>query len=132
MSRDVSLSVLAPTHCFNHVAEAFREKWKIASSKSVVNFGICFGATQSNASELSRLDRRKVAAVKLFMGSSTGNMLVDDEADLLTVFEQSRLPIIAHCEDSTIIAENLKAAKKVYGPDPALYCLPLYSTSAYI
>lgn len=101
-------------------AEAFREKWKIASSKSVVNFGICFGATQSNASELSRLDRRKVAAVKLFMGSSTGNMLVDDEADLLTVFEQSRLPIIAHCEDSTIITENLKAAKKAYGPDPAI------------
>ena len=54
----------------------FEEKWRIAQEKSVVNFGLLFGATAGNAYELAKLNRRKVAAVKLFMGSSTGNMLV--------------------------------------------------------
>ena len=59
--------------------QAYEEKWRIAAEKSVVNYGFLFGATAGNAYELEKLNPRKVAGVKLFMGSSTGNMLVDNE-----------------------------------------------------
>ena len=98
--------------------EAFEEKWKIAASKSVVNYGFFFGATAGNAYELGHLNPRKVAGVKLFMGSSTGNMLVDNENALRAIFENARLPIMTHCEDSAIINENMKKAKSLYGEDP--------------
>lgn len=98
--------------------EAFEEKWKIAASKSVVNYGFFFGATAGNAYELGHLNPRKVAGIKLFMGSSTGNMLVDNENALRAIFENARLPIMTHCEDSAIINENMKNAKSLYGEDP--------------
>ncbi len=98
----------------------FEEKWRIASEKSVVNFGFLFGATAGNAYELAKLNSRKVAAVKLFMGSSTGNMLVDNERTLRAIFECSRLPIMTHCEDSAIIAENLRRLQATEGADPAV------------
>ena len=83
--------------------QAYEEKWRIAAEKSVVNYGFLFGATAGNAYELEKLNPRKVAGVKLFMGSSTGNMLVDNERSLQAIFERSRLPIMAHCEDSRLI-----------------------------
>ena len=98
--------------------EAFDRKWRLASQKSVVNFGLYFGATAGNSYELGRLNPRKVAAVKLFMGASTGNMLVSGEDVLRIIFEQSSLPIMTHCEDSQLIADNLKACCRQYGPDP--------------
>ena len=98
--------------------EAFEEKWKIAAAKSVVNYGFFFGATAGNAYELSHLNPRKVAGIKLFMGSSTGNMLVDNENALRAIFENARLPIMTHCEDSAIINENMAKAKSLYGEDP--------------
>lgn len=67
--------------------EAFKEKWMIAATKSVVNYGFYFGATAGNAYELSKLDPRKVAGIKLFMGSSTGNMLVDNEVALRAILK---------------------------------------------
>lgn len=100
--------------------EAFDEKWRIAAANSVVNFGFLFGATAGNAYELSKLKRRKVAAVKLFMGSSTGNMLVDNETSLRAIFENTDLPIMTHCEDSHLIAQNMKRAQELYGEDPAI------------
>lgn len=98
--------------------EAFEEKWKIAAAKSVVNYGFFFGATAGNAYELSHLNPRKVAGIKLFMGSSTGNMLVDNENALRAIFENAKLPIMTHCEDSAIINENMAKAKSLYGEDP--------------
>ena len=98
--------------------EAFDEKCRIAAAKSVVNYGFLFGATAGNSYELGKLKSRKVAAVKLFMGASTGNMLVDNETSLRAIFENSRLPIMTHCEDSQLIAENTKAAQEKYGKDP--------------
>lgn len=98
--------------------EAFEEKWKIAAAKSVVNYGFFFGATAGNAYELSHLNPRKVAGIKLFMGSSTGNMLVDNENALRAIFENAQLPIMTHCEDSAIINENMAKAKSLYGEDP--------------
>ena len=100
--------------------QAFEEKWHIAAEKSVVNYGFLFGATAGNAYELEKLNPRKVAGVKLFMGSSTGNMLVDNERSLQAIFEHSRLPIMAHCEDSHLIAANLERIQAICGNDPAI------------
>lgn len=98
--------------------EAFAEKWGIASEKSVVNFGLFFGATAGNAYELARLNPRKVCGVKLFMGASTGGMIVEGERALRAVFENCRLPLMVHCENSDIIAENMKCMQQQFGPDP--------------
>ena len=100
--------------------QAYEEKWRIAAEKSVVNYGFLFGATAGNAYELEKLNPRKVAGVKLFMGSSTGNMLVDNERSLQAIFEHSRLPIMAHCEDSHLIATNLERIQATCGNDPAI------------
>ena len=100
--------------------QAYEEKWRIAAEKSVVNYGFLFGATAGNAYELEKLNPRKVAGVKLFMGSSTGNMLVDNERSLQAIFEHSRLPIMAHCEDSHLIATNLERIQAICGDDPAI------------
>lgn len=100
--------------------EAFKEKWMIAATKSVVNYGFYFGATAGNAYELSKLDPRKVAGIKLFMGSSTGNMLVDNEVALRAIFESAKLPIMTHCENTQLINENMKKVQDAYGNDPAV------------
>lgn len=98
--------------------EALEEKMQIAAAKSVVNYGFFFGATAGNAYELGKLNPRKVAGIKLFMGSSTGGMLVDNEVALKAIFENARLPIMAHCEDSRLIEANMEEAKKQWGDDP--------------
>lgn len=98
--------------------EAFQEKMQIAASKSVVNYGLFFGATAGNAYELGKLNPRKVAGIKLFMGSSTGNMLVDNERSLKAIFESTQLPVMTHCEDTSIINANMAKAKALYGDDP--------------
>lgn len=100
--------------------EAFKEKWMIAASKSVVNYGLFFGATAGNAYELGKLNSRKVAGIKLFMGSSTGNMLVDNEVALRAIFESAKLPIMTHCENTQLINENMAKAQAAYGNDPAV------------
>lgn len=100
--------------------EAFEQKMAIAAERCMVNYGFFFGATNDNAEVLRTLNRRKVCGVKLFMGSSTGNMLVDDELALGKIFEQVRLPIMVHCEDTEIINRNMQAHKEKYGDDPAV------------
>ena len=94
---------------------AFEEKLSIAAEKSFVNYGFFFGATCDNLETLQRLNKRKVCGVKLFMGSSTGGMLVDEESALQKIFEQSRLPIVTHCEDSAIIADNMRQLQQELG-----------------
>ena len=98
--------------------EVFQEKMQIAASKSVVNYGLFFGATAGNAYELGKLNPRKVAGIKLFMGSSTGNMLVNNERSLKAIFESTQLPVMTHCEDTSIINANMAKAKALYGDDP--------------
>lgn len=104
--------------------EAFQEKMQIAASKSVVNYGLFFGATAGNAYELGKLNPRKVAGIKLFMGSSTGNMLVDNERSLKAIFESTQLPVMTHCEDTSIINANMAKAKALYGDDPDIFHHP--------
>ena len=101
--------------------EALDAKFEIAAQKSLVNYSFFFGATNNNASMLSSLkDRKDIPGIKLFMGSSTGNMLVDQKDALIQVFQNTPkdMVIMAHCEDSQAISKNAERLKKLYGDDP--------------
>lgn len=98
--------------------EALEEKFQIAARKSHVNYSFFFGATNDNSVLFKQLDKSLIPGIKLFMGSSTGNMLVDRLESLNHIFETAGLPIMAHCEDTTIINENLAKAQQRYGEDP--------------
>ena len=98
--------------------EALEEKFALAAQKSHVNYSFFFGATNDNAAFLPKLDQHRIPGVKLFMGSSTGNMLVDRREALEKIFASSTLPIMTHCEDTDIINRNMAAAIQQYGDDP--------------
>ena len=98
--------------------EALEEKFALAARKSHVNYSFFFGATNDNAALLPKLDVHRIPGVKLFMGSSTGNMLVDRREALEKIFASSTLPIMTHCEDTDIINRNMAAAIEKYGDDP--------------
>ena len=98
--------------------EALDEKFALAAQKSHVNYSFFFGATNDNAALLPTLDVHRIPGVKLFMGSSTGNMLVDRKEALDTIFASSKLPIMTHCEDTDIINRNMAEAIQKYGEDP--------------
>ena len=98
--------------------EALDEKFALAAQKSHVNYSFFFGATNDNVSLFDELDEHRIPGIKLFMGSSTGNMLVDRRESLEHIFSSARLPIMAHCEDTDIINRNMAAAKCRYGDDP--------------
>ena len=103
--------------------EALEEKRKLGAEKSHVNYSFFYGATNDNVDTFAQLDRHHVPGIKLFMGSSTGNMLVDKMEALQRVFqtaEQLELPVMTHCEDTEIINRNMAAAKAKYGEDPAV------------
>ena len=98
--------------------EALRDKLELAYHKSHVNFGFYIGATNSNLSEIMHINPRKVCGIKLFMGASTGNMLVDNPDSLRDIFECAKMPIVAHCEDTAAICKNMERIKEQYGEDP--------------
>ncbi|MBQ6726043.1 MAG: dihydroorotase [Bacteroidales bacterium] len=91
------------------------EKIAMASAKSLCNFGFMVGATNDNIDTLNTIDTAKYAAIKLFMGSSTGNMLVSDDTALERLFQTAKKPIVAHCEDEARIAERTAIAKERWG-----------------
>ena len=108
--------------------EALDEKFQLASQKSHVNYSFFFGATNDNYTLFANLDRHRIPGIKLFMGSSTGNMLVDRYGALLKIFETAArldLPLMAHCEDTEIINRNMAEMKKAYGDDPDVMLHPL-------
>ena len=90
------------------------EKFQIAARDSRVNYSFYFGATNDNVETLPILDRTRVPGVKVFMGSSTGNMLVDRTESLYRIFATSPLLLLAHCENTGIIEANIRAFKKKY------------------
>ena len=98
--------------------EALCQKQRLAAEKSHVNYAFFFGATNDNAHLFAELDPHQVPGIKLFMGSSTGNMLVDCYDSLIEIFRSARLPLVAHCEDTAIINENMRQAKLSHGDDP--------------
>ena len=104
--------------------EALENKYKRAADCSAVNYGFFFGATNDNVNLFTALDPHQVPGIKLFMGSSTGNMLVDRRESLQKIFGEATLPVMVHCEDTTRINENMKKAKERYGDDPPVELHP--------
>lgn len=105
--------------------EALDAKFADAATKSVVNYSFYFGATNNNADMLPALDKSRVCGIKLFMGASTGNMLVDRMETLRKVFANAGILIAAHCEEQSIISANTAAFKEKYGEDPDIKFHPL-------
>ncbi|AOW21030.1 dihydroorotase [Urechidicola croceus] len=97
--------------------ELLENKFKIAAKSSYANYSFMFGGTNDNLEELLKTDPKTVAAIKLFLGSSTGNMLVDNEEVLEKIFSSTKMLIAVHCEDEATIQKNLQKQKEIYGED---------------
>ncbi|NJB36776.1 dihydroorotase [Croceivirga sp. JEA036] len=97
--------------------EKLEEKFAMAANSSAANYSFLFGGTNDNLEELKRLDKNACSGVKLFLGSSTGNMLVDNEVVIEQIFRNTQMRISAHCEDETTIRENLAKYKDQFGDD---------------
>ncbi|MFG4005088.1 dihydroorotase [Flavobacterium aquidurense] len=97
--------------------EILEDKYQIAAKKSFANYSFMMGATNDNLEEVLKTNPKNVAGIKIFLGSSTGNMLVDNEATLEKIFSSTPMLIAVHCEDETTIQNNLAAFKEQYGDD---------------
>ena len=97
--------------------EKLEAKFDIAAKTSYANYSFMFGGTNDNLDEILKIDPKKVAALKLFLGSSTGNMLVDDPEVLENIFSSTDLVIAVHCEDEGTIRRNLKEHVDQFGED---------------
>ena len=93
------------------------DKFEIASKSSYVNYSFMFGGTNDNLDELLKTNPKNVAGIKLFLGSSTGNMLVDNVKVLEKIFSSTKMIISVHCEDEATIRENTRIYKEKYGDD---------------
>ena len=114
------------------------EKYKIAKKESLANYSFFMGVSNDNIEEVLKTNPRNVGGIKIFMGSSTGNMLVDNKETLDKLFRNSPMLIAVHCEDEKIIRKNLNAAKKEFGEDIPIYKHPeirnveaCYQSSSY-
>ncbi len=97
--------------------EILEEKYQIAAEKSFANYSFMMGATNDNLAEVLKTNPKNVAGIKIFLGSSTGNMLVDNEEVLEKIFSSTPMLIAVHCEDETTIKNNLEKYKAEYGED---------------
>ncbi|RUT68251.1 dihydroorotase [Flavobacterium cupreum] len=97
--------------------EILEDKYQIAAVKSFANYSFMMGATNDNLEEVLKTNPKNVAGIKIFLGSSTGNMLVDNEATLERIFSSTPMLIAVHCEDETTIQNNLALFKEQYGED---------------
>jgi dihydroorotase len=120
--------------------ELLEEKYSLASEKSLANYSFYMGASNYNLDEILNTDPGKVCGVKVFMGASTGNMLVDDKDTLRNIFEKVPLLVAVHCEDEEIIRRNISRFREIYGEDVPMTAHPLirseeacyYSTSVAV
>ena len=97
--------------------ELLEDKYKIAAETSIANYSFFMGTSNDNLEEVLKTNPKTVGAIKIFMGSSTGNMLVDNKSVLEEIFEKSPMLIAVHCEDEKIIQENIKKAKYQFGEE---------------
>ncbi len=118
--------------------DALNDKYRLGSESSLINYSFLIGATNNNLDEVLKADPADVCAIKVFMGSSTGNMLVDDKKSLHDLFRRAHMPLCAHCEDEPIIKRNSEAYFKQYGDDVPFSMHPLirsreacYTSSSY-
>ncbi len=101
-------------------AAALEDKYRRAAGRSRANYGFYMGASNDNLAAVRVIDPRATPGLKVFMGASTGNMLVDDPDTLDAIFRDTPVPIITHCEDTPMIDANLAAFKAKYGDDGLL------------
>ena len=97
--------------------EQLKNKFDLAKDNSIANFSFMFGGTNSNLDEILKNNIKEIPAIKLFLGSSTGNMLVDDLDSLENIFSNVEIPIAVHCEDEKTVKENLKMHIENFGDD---------------
>ncbi|GHV64435.1 dihydroorotase [Bacteroidia bacterium] len=105
--------------------QLLEEKQQLAAQKSAVNYSFYLGANSDNLEEIKRVNKLTTCGLKIFMGSSTGNMLVDDVSVLEAIFAESPLLIATHCEDTPTINQNLATYRAKYGDDIPPACHPL-------
>lgn len=101
------------------------EKYQIAKQTSLANYSFYMGASNDNIEEVLKTDEKNVCGIKVFMGSSTGNMLVDNEKTLENIFSKAPILVATHCEDEATIRENLAKFKSQYGEDLTIEMHPL-------
>ncbi len=105
--------------------EALEQKFELGAQKSFANYSFYMGATNDNLSELKKVNPKNVCGIKVFMGSSTGNMLVDDKKSLSAIFAETGMLIATHCEKEEVIRENLAHYKQLLGEDIPVKYHPL-------
>jgi dihydroorotase len=105
--------------------DILNDKYRLGAENSLTNFSFYIGATNTNLNEVMSVEPREVCGIKLFMGSSTGNMLVDNERALRELFSNAILPVTAHCEDEPIIRKNSEDYRKKYGEEVPIDMHPL-------
>ena len=105
--------------------QLLEDKFKIAAKDSYANYSFMFGGTNDNLDELLKTDPKKVAGIKLFLGSSTGNMLVDNETVLEKIFSSTKMIISVHCEDEATIRKNTAEFVEKFGEDIPLKYHPI-------
>ena len=105
--------------------EKLEEKFVSAANSAYANYSFLFGGTNDNLEELKKLDKNACSGIKLFLGSSTGNMLVDDEKVIESIFSNTEMVISAHCEDETTIRKNMAKYKAEYGDDIPIEMHPI-------
>ena len=97
--------------------EELEQKFELAEHHSYANYSFYIGATNYNLKELLKINPENVCGIKLFMGSSTGNMLVDEKQALINIFKEAKMLIAAHCEDELTIKTNTEKYLNIYGED---------------
>ncbi|NNT70770.1 dihydroorotase [Flavobacterium sp. IMCC34852] len=102
--------------------ELLEDKYQIASKTSYANYSFMMGGTNDNLEEVLKTNPKNVAGIKLFLGSSTGNMLVDNEETLEKIFSSTKMLIAVHCEDEATIKTNLERYKLQFGEDIPVEC----------
>ena len=105
--------------------EALNDKFDRAEKTSLANYSFMFGGTNDNLEEILKVNKKEVAGLKLFLGSSTGNMLVDNPEVLEKIFKSTDLLISVHCEDEATIKANLEIYKERYGDDIPVHFHPI-------
>ena len=105
--------------------DAWKQKTELAHGKSFANYAFYLGATNDNLAELKKADSKNLCGIKIFMGASTGNMLVDDKKALQAIFAEVDMLIATHCEKESIIRENIEQYTKEFGEDIPIKYHPL-------
>ena len=115
-----SIMDMPNTNPLTTTLSALEQKFDLLNEKCIVNHSCYFGATNNNYTEFNQLDKHRVCGIKLFMGSSTGNMLVDKTNSLLNIFNGTDMLIATHCESQEIIKKNTECYKKMFSDAPEI------------